>query len=291
MVKRLLRIGGAFVAALVAVVVIAAVGVFFASNARLNKTYKVVAEPLAIPQDQAAIERGRHLAVAATHCTGCHGDSLAGRVMVDAPPFRIVAPNLTKGQGSVIANYTDADWVRALRHGIGPDGTSLLIMPSDDFHNLQANDLAAIIAYIKSVPPADSQLPTSELKPLGRALLLVGQLPVLSAEAASQNPQLPAAIPPGPTAPYGGYLVSIGGCRSCHGNNLTGSVVPDGSNAHAPNITHTALVGWNEASFIQAMRTGVAPGGQQISEVMPWRAVGQLSDDELRALWQYLQSQ
>lgn len=291
MFTRSLRIGGMVLAGLLSILIFAVAETFLASSARLSRTYTVAAEPLTIPSDAATIERGRHLAVAATHCTGCHGENLAGQVMVDAPPFRIVSANLTGGKGSAVAQYTDADWIRALRHGVAPDGTSLLLMPSADFHNLRADDLAAIIAYIKSVPPVDSELPTSELKPLGRALLLADKLQVLSAEAIEQNSSMPSAIPAGPTAAYGGYLVSIGGCRSCRGENLLGSVVPDGSNAHAPPITRNSLAGWTEADFIAAMRTGLAPGGKQLAPIMPWRAVGQLSDDELRALWQYLQSQ
>lgn len=276
--------------ALLGLAAIVAAGVFLGSNARLTRRYAVTPEALPTSANHALIARGEHLATAATHCTGCHGANLAGQVMVDAPPFRIVAPNLTRGQGGAGA-MSDADWVRAIRHGVAPDGTSLLLMPSSDFHALNANDLAAIIAFVKSVPPVDNVLPDSELRPLGRALLLADQLPILEAERIDHAASLGPPIPPGPTVAYGGYLVTVGSCRACHGGNLAGATVPDGSNFPAPAIIKAGLEGWSEATFVTAMRTGVAPDGKKLATVMPWEAVGKLSDDELKAVWLYLQSQ
>ena len=287
---HVVRIVGFILGGIVIVLGIAAGGIYFASNARLNRTYAVDVKPLTIPTDQASIERGQHLAVAATHCTGCHGENLGGQVMVDAPPFRIVASNITRGQGGTRANVSDADLIRAIRDGVHPDGTSLKIMPSGNFAHLNDDDLAAIIAYVKSVPPVDSALPTTTLYPLGRTLLVAGKLDILSAEEVDHTAPSSAPVPAGATPAYGNYLVTVGGCRSCHSDSLAGGVVPDGSNAHATNITPSGLAGWNEASFIRAMREGKRPNGSTISPIMPWQEVGKLSDDELRAIWMYLQS-
>lgn len=286
MISNRLRIIGLVLGALL----VAGSGVYVASNARLRQSYTVPVASLAIPTDEATIERGQHLAVAVTHCTGCHGPSLAGQIMIDAPPFQIVASNLTRGQGGVGSSFGDDDWVRAIRHGVRPDGSPLMIMPSDDYHQLSEADLAAIIAYVKSVPPVDNMLPATTLRPLGRVLLLAGQLNVLSAAKIDHAAALPAPVAVGATAAYGGYLAAAGGCQACHGGNLAGGVVPDGSNIHAPAITAAGLSNWSEADFVRAMREGVTPDGRRLAAIMPWRAVGQLSDDELRALWRYLQS-
>lgn len=65
-----------------------------------------------------------------------------GRVFLDEPAIgRFVASNLTRGKGGVGASYTDDDWVRAIRHGVGPDGKALLIMPSQEFFNLSDADV------------------------------------------------------------------------------------------------------------------------------------------------------
>lgn len=66
------------------------------------------------------------------------------------------APNLTAGKGGIGATYTDADWERAIRHGIGGDNRVLAIMPSNYFSHYSDADLAAVIAYLKTFPPVDS---------------------------------------------------------------------------------------------------------------------------------------
>src|SRR5579864_6384332 len=164
------------VAVVVAIVVIAAV--FLISSIRLNQTYDIPQQALAltIPSDAASIERGRHFAFAITGCASCHGKDLGGRIFVDAPPFRIAAPNLTRGLGGVGTVFSDGDYVRAIRHGVDSDGRALLGMPALVFTHLSDADLADVVAYVKSVPPVDRQLPAKEIRPLGRLLLAMGKL-------------------------------------------------------------------------------------------------------------------
>jgi hypothetical protein len=59
-----------------------------------------------------------------------------------------------------------------------------------------------------------------------------------------------------------------------------------------PNLTSSGeLVGWSEADFIQAMRTGVNPNGHKLNpEFMPWDKYANMTDEELKSLWLYLQS-
>ena len=59
------------------------------------------------------------------------------------------APNLTPG--GVGGTYTDTDWIRALRHGVAPDGTPLVFMPSWEYYYLSKEDLGALIAYLKQL--------------------------------------------------------------------------------------------------------------------------------------------
>jgi mono/diheme cytochrome c family protein len=131
---------------LVVLIALAAAAVYVVSSQRLNRTYAVTPPPVVIPSDPETVERGRHLAVAIAKCGDCHGERLEGKVFIDAPPFRVVGPNLTPGQGGIGAALTDADWVRAIRHGIARNGTALPVMPSDEYARLTEADLAAIIA-------------------------------------------------------------------------------------------------------------------------------------------------
>ena len=50
------------------------------------------------------------------------------------------------------------------------------------------------------------------------------------------------------------------------------------------------LASWSEAEFMTTLRTGATPGGYPLSEEMPWQSYGQMTNDELKALWLYLQS-
>jgi len=50
------------------------------------------------------------------------------------------------------------------------------------------------------------------------------------------------------------------------------------------------MANWSEADFFTAMQNGVRPDGSQIDRSMPWWSVGQMTDEELKALWLFLQS-
>jgi len=59
----------------------------------------------------------------------------------------------------------------------------------------------------------------------------------------------------------------------------------------SPNLTPGGeLASWSEVDFFTAIRTGVTPSGHKLSEEMPWQNFGQMTDDELKAVWLYLQS-
>lgn len=157
----------------VGVAVLAAAGMMLATDMRLAKTYTVAVAQPAISSDPAAIEEGRHLAE--VYCMCCHGEKLEGGPFFAEEGLGYVdAPNLTGGSGGVGAAYDNGDWVRAIRHGIRPDGKQLFIMSSGDFQHFSDGDLAALIAYLKRVPPADNQTRARQLTPLARILYTAG---------------------------------------------------------------------------------------------------------------------
>jgi len=95
---------------------------------------------------------------------------------------------------------------------------------------------------------------------------------------------------PGVTVAYGQYLAHT--YTVCHGDNLNGRIIREaGSTYLALNLTPGGELGsWSEGAFIASLRTGVTPSGRQLIDVMPWKYYGQMTDDELRALWLYLRS-
>ena len=91
-----------------------------------------------------SVARGAHIVKAVGSCTLCHGDDLGGAVYADMGMIGVIAgPNLTRGRGGRPADFTLADWVRALRFGVRRDGTSLIAMPSEVFTSFTDDDLAS----------------------------------------------------------------------------------------------------------------------------------------------------
>jgi mono/diheme cytochrome c family protein len=290
--KKVLKWIVIVIGGLVAVVAVAAIGLSFSATTRLNKTYTVQPAPLVISEDAAAIERGAY--IYNTTCAGCHGDNLAGTPFFNDPALgSIPAPNLTAGAGGIGDAFSDTDWVRAIRHGIDPQGKPLMVMPSLAFWHFNDQDLGAVIAYIKSVPPVNNDLGQKALKPVGRILLSVGAFgDVLAAEVLEHNAPRPSAPPQAVTADYGQYLVDTLDCRSCHAANLAGGQSSEPGAPPSPDLTPAGTLSiWSDADFIQTMRTGTTPYSRQLDPAfMPYEVYGRLTDEDLTAIFLYLQS-
>jgi mono/diheme cytochrome c family protein len=287
-----LRVVGLVFVGVLLVLVAAAVAIYSMSETKLNQTLGVPTETVAIPTDTSAIQRGQHLAAAVGVCIDCHGTNLAGKVFIDDPALgRVVSSNLTRGRGAVGATYSDADFVRSIRHGVSQTGRPLLVMPSDDYYYFSDADLGAIIAYIRSLPPVDSALPSNELRVLGRILFATNQLPLQPALDINHRGPRPPAPAIGVTPEFGKYLADTAGCSGCHGPGLSGGVIAEAPPGTTPaaNLTPAGLGTWSEADFFKAMRTGTRPDGRVLDTFMPWPYYAQMTDDELRALWRFLQ--
>ena len=288
--KTALKIIAGLVGILILGVIVIAVGLYFISNSFMNNSYEVVAETIRIPIDEETVARGQHIATS-RGCTDCHGENLAGDVFWnDGAMGTLYASNLTSGRGGAGAAYTDADWVLAIRHGIGPDNRPLLFMPSQEYWYFNNRDLAALIAYLKSLPAVDNEIPEPTIGPLARVLYMAGELPLVPAELIDHIGR-PAAPEPGVTEEYGEYLAA--GCIGCHGAGLSGGSIPGGPPDWPPasNLTPGGnLADWSEDDFVTALRTGATPSGDQLSQAMPWQTTARMTDEELKALWLYLQS-
>ena len=273
-----------------AVIALCLLGVILiGSEYRLSRKYTVAAMPVSAGSDSGSLSRGGHL-YQSIGCATCHGSDGGGALYLDAGPIGLaVGTNLTGGRGGIGSRRTDGDFVRAIRHGVRPDGASLILMPSEVYVQLTDEDLAAILGYLRQLPPVDRELPATHLRLLGRALLAAGKLDLL---AAPKTPAFahPAGLTPGPTVAYGRYLADIASCRSCHGSNLAGRPMAAPGAPPSTNLTPAGLSSWSEKDFLTAMREGRRPDGAILHEIMPWKQFRNMTDEDLAALWQYLRS-
>jgi mono/diheme cytochrome c family protein len=283
--KKSLKWIGIFLGGLVALLALAAVVLSIAGGRRLNKTHEIQVQAIDIPTDEAALARGEHLVNVG--CKSCHGANLTGQAIMDDPPIgTMYASNITGLAGT----HSDADLVRAIRHGVDTDGRQLIIMPAEVFIHFSEEDMGAVIAYLKSVPREGDDLPKPRLAPLGRILLGAGMFgDVFPAEYIDHD--LPYAEMPkiGANLAYGEYL--SGFCAGCHGADLAGAQPGDPESPFAPSLTAGGrLQSWTEEDFITTMRTGTTPDGRFLNPAfMPWPSFGKLDEAELQGIWMYLQ--
>jgi mono/diheme cytochrome c family protein len=279
-----LRWGGAGLAVLLTA------GVSLTSAVMIAGLVKVHSRSAPVPTVEVAgtseqIQRGQ--SIAGSFCDACHSrtDSLTGGTDIakdiSIPIGSLVASNLTPaGQ---LSRWSDGEIFRAIRNGIDADGHWLIVMSYTNAGKLSDDDIQALIAYIRSRPPAglDTVNPPDRLNLLGLVMLGAGMLPA----GKSVFTGIITAPPKSSTVEYGEYILSYQDCRECHGADLTGGV----QGQLAPIGPSLSVVkGWRLKEFIATMRTGVDPGGHELSRQMPWRPIGKMDDEELAAVYEYL---
>ncbi|MFN8383192.1 MAG: c-type cytochrome [Anaerolineales bacterium] len=286
--KKIFKWIGIVLGSLIVLLLVTALGLYFAGNSHFTKTYDFPPSGIVAPTDAASIEYGKHRVE--TLCADCHGEDFGGVIGWTAvgPLATIDSANLTSGEGGIGQEFTiDEDYVRAIRHGIDPEGKPLYMPAVAAFQYISDDDLGAIIAYLKTVPPVDRKTNGSQFTMLGKIIFATGMFGKLPVEAVSHQNNVTAPTA-GATVDYGEYLVAIGDCRACHGQELAGGSYPDPAvTLPVPNLTPGGELGaWTEDQFIQIMRTG----GALNPELMPVKEIGKLNDDELKAVFMYLQS-
>jgi mono/diheme cytochrome c family protein len=270
-------------------------GALQAAERKMSRRIAVTVQPLQPRPDTAnaaQIEQGRYL-FATRGCADCHGKMGAGKTVINTDGLLVISPNLTSGENSVTSRYSEADWVRAVRHGVKPDGRPLMIMPSEDYSRLSDADLSALISYIVALTPVHGTSATLQLGLPIRVLYGLGQINDAASKIDhSLQPQTP--VPVAETLQHGAYVAAT--CVGCHGPGLSGGRIPGGP-PHWPaaaNLTKgkdSALARYSDAAqFEQMMRSGMRPDGSKISTVMPFSSFSQMRQVDLRAMYLYLQS-
>jgi mono/diheme cytochrome c family protein len=285
--KKLLK----FLGALVALLVVAIAGLFgFAylkTESDLAKKYEITDPPLAVVSDDAALARGKHL-FTVMGCAECHAEGGVGKLLFEGPPGRFAPPNITPA--ALRDRYSDDQLAAAIRHGVKADGTPLMFMPAGDFHQMSDADVAALVAFTRTLPPSENDPGPTRVSPIGRVAAVLGQMHLIPAADLDHAPRARTAPAAGPTAEYGQYLAQA--CTGCHREDFAGQHVP-GTPPHFPdarNLTPHAIGSWSDADFERALRHGTRPDGSKLNEFMPWRAYASFSDEEVAAIHAYLKT-
>lgn len=278
--SRSRRILARLLAGLAGAAILAGAGLYAASERILRRSHDLPLRPIALPSDPASLELGQRRATLTGCFAGCHGDTAEGQVWSDDwLTARFTAPNLTQ----VIHDYGDAELARLLRHGVRADGTTAFVMPAVQFRHLTDEDLGAILAFLKTLPPIEGPVYRRGLGPLGRLGLLRGQV---YPSVDDVDPAVPLAGTPPPATPLerGRYIAMIT-CPECHGPDLEGW-----PGDVAPPLAIVAAYGRDE--FHRLMREGLAKGGREVglmTRVGRIRTVT-LTDQEVDELYDYLRS-
>jgi cytochrome c553 len=288
--KKVLKWLGIGAGALILLLLIGYTVIYFQTESRFNKIYAVQVQKIPIPKDSAALSMGKHL-VQIKGCQDCHGADLGGKVFIDDPGLgRIVAANLTRGMGGIMRTYTNQDLTRALKHGVRKDGKPALLMPSNEYAPLSDEDMGSLMAYLKSLPPVDRELPKHSLRPLGRILTAFDKVPMIAAEKIDHRAKNVATVKPEISPGYGQYVAVS--CVGCHRENYKGgeAVVP--GSPKVPDITRTGNIGkWTEEQFINTLRTGVTPEGKKLNpKDMPWNMTKEFTETEIKSVYLFLKN-
>jgi mono/diheme cytochrome c family protein len=281
-VKKFLKWTGLVVAGLVGLVLLGYAWIYFASERELGREFMSAQKAsLVIPTDAAEIAEGHRIAQLAG-CMHCHGDNLAGTVVDDIPNFvRLVAPNIS----TLLPAYTDAQLATVLREGIKPNGKSVLFMPSEMFRHLTDQDLARVIAWLRTKPVvAEGVAEQTQLRIIGRLIIAKGDFKL----AGGSIPSLPTAASSNYDANDSlsrGRYITMNYCSECHGQRLEGF----------PPIAAPALTvakGYKLAQFTRLMLEGVGVGDRQFKLMTPTAKARftQLAPEEIAAMHSYLQT-
>jgi mono/diheme cytochrome c family protein len=290
-----------------------------------DKTYDWPGPVLKASTDSAVIARGKYLVDGPAHCGSCHisgfGDLVAGdegkAVALKGglkfpmgPLGTMYTRNLTPDQATGIGRYSDEQLFRMMRHGIRPDGLASMpvLMP---FWKMADDDLVAIVSYLRSLAPVENNVPQNEWSFMGKAVRSL-----TSTFEPIKDPAAPGVAPAmAATVERGEYLANyVANCVGCHTKRdlmTYQATAPEFAGGmefepwrelytylksdpdvwiRTPNITPDpggVLANYKTAEeFIARFRKGRLI----VFSPMDWGPFSRMSDDDLTAIWMYLNS-
>jgi len=257
------------IAALVGALVI--IAIYLASEALLVRRFTLPSSIVQAATERADIARGPHLATI-FGCRDCHGGDLRGRLLAVASDLAIAAPNLR----SFAVRYTDADFDRAVRHGLTPSARAMWVMPSQSYVYMRDRDVAAILGYLRALPADGPAWPLPDFGFRARLAVLAGTLAPVDPYDLGRQP--PYNV--GPHYEGGRYLAAMA-CSGCHATDLTGT--DDAADLRS-------VAAYSRSAFFALMHDGTAPAGHRAPEMarLAKARFAAFEDYEAAALYDYL---
>ena len=259
------------------------------------------------------IARGRYLYLLGD-CQGCHTQHEfkdgairlvegveGGGQKLDMAEQKLLVPNITPDPETGIGKWTDGEKIRAIREGVGKDGSALIpMMPYGSFRHMSDDDVQSLVAYLNSLKPVRNEVPRMELPLMAQMMIKGVPRPVDGPVPAPDrsNRRL-----------YGEYLVTIGSCEGCHTpvnghspdmtKRLAGGHewVFDGRKIVSANLTPdpaTGIGSWTSEYFLERFRryrNGIPADAKKKFTIMPWLNLAQLPDEDLEVIYDYLRLQ
>ena len=290
--NKALKVVAIAIAALAVVGGGAFAGAAWLGQRKLERTVDVRVVPVAYARDAGVLRVGKYL-FESRGCGECHGDDGRGIVFIDKGGLYVKSPNITRGPGGVVSDYNEGDWVRAIRHGVNPRGHALLIMPGQDYNRLNDADFAALVSYVRNLPPVAGESAVIRLPLVVKTLYGLGVIKDSSEKIDHRKPPSPP-VAVAATVEHGGYVAQM--CVGCHGPELSGGPIPGGPPDWPPaaNLTpgaDSSMTRYDTAAkFVAMMRTGKRPDGSEVSKVMPFMSLRNINDTDLNAMYAYLQN-
>lgn len=251
---------------------------------------------------EVSVERGEYIVRGPGACGNCHtpfgpagpdpNNELGGRLVESNDLFTAMAPNITPG--GRIADWSDEELGKAIREGIRPDGSVIgPPMPFTFYRDISDDDLASIVAFLRTLPASDNDPGASEYKM---------QLPPAYGPPVLTVPAIPAGV----TVEYGEYLAGpIAHCMECHttfgpaGPMVASHLGAGGFEFHGPwgtsvaaNLTphEDGIAKWSDDELVQMITTGTRPDGSRMFPPMPYPNFAATSADDIAAIVLYLRS-
>ncbi|GAA0880625.1 hypothetical protein GCM10009119_35950 [Algoriphagus jejuensis] len=277
------------------------------------------AEEITIEYSPDRIEHGAYLANHVTICMDCH--SIRDFSLFSGPPVpgelggggekfdhSIGLPGVFYSKNITphgISDYTDGELYRLITTGVTNDGRPMFpLMPYSYYGKMDPEDIYDIIAYLRSLPAIENDIPDSK-----------ADFPVsLILRTIPQNAEMTKKPDPSDQVAYGAYMINAAGCRECHTQvSPQGTIIPevayaggrsfpfpDGSIATSSNLTScpdTGLGNWTEEMFVSRFKQytdsgyvnpKVAPG--EFNTIMPWMMYAGMEEQDLKAIFAYLKT-